>query len=210
MAVAAALCGLGLTACTTSVSGHGSIDQNVAAPDTTTSHGQPSGDTGGEGRQSLSCGGGTVISPKDAPYCYLLPPGLTEIKEIALPGGGDFTSAVGIGGRDVIAVTVFQTPGNTDELSDDELRADTDQVVDRQLSGDFTFTSKVGEALTVDEARAVHYRAKAKQETFDIDIYFVYRARAKMQVNCQSKDHRAQIDSGCQSLLQSLQFRPSR
>jgi hypothetical protein len=210
VAVAVTLCGPALAACTTPVSGHGSIDRNVAAPSAGASDGQSDGNTGGAGGSRLSCGGGTVISPKGAPYCYLLPAGLGQITNITLPGGGDHTSAVGIGGRDVIAVTVFQTPGNTDELSDDELRADTDQVVAQQLSDDFAFASKVGEALTVDGARTVHYQARGRQEAFDIDIYFVYRGTAKMQINCQSQDHRQQIDSGCHDLLRSLQFRPPR
>ncbi|HEX5494023.1 MAG TPA: hypothetical protein VFX70_05545 [Mycobacteriales bacterium] len=201
-----ALCGLGLTACTTTVPGHGSVDQNLAAPAPSGSSpgGSPAGPTGG--RHSLSCHDGTVVSPKDAPYCYLVPAGLHVISDIVLPGGGDFTTAVGIGGRDVIAVTVFRTPANTDELGDDELRQDTDRVVDSQLSGDFAFKSKVGERLTVDGARTLHYSATSKKEPFNIDIYFVYRAKAKVQINCQSKDHRDQIDAGCATLLHSLQF----
>lgn len=206
-----ALCGLGLTACTTTVPGHGSVDQNVAAPGPSgsSSNGEPSASPPGPGgeRTALSCGSGTVISPKGAPYCYLLPSGLSQITDIVLPGGGDFTTAVGIGGRDVIAVTVFRTPADTDELGDKELQNDTDQVVEDQLSGDFTFTSKVGERLTVDGARTLHYSATSKKESFSIDIYFVYRAKAKIQVNCQSKDHKAQIDAGCTKLLDSLQFK---
>lgn len=202
----AALCGLGLTACTTTVTGHGSLDQNVAAPAPAGGSSGGGGGTGGSGHQSLSCSGGTVISPKGSPYCYVLPTGLRQISDIVLPGGGDFTTAVGIGGRDVIAVTVFRTPANTDDLGDDELRDDTDQVVDSQLSGDFSFSTKVGERSTVDGARTLHYHATSKKEPFDIDIYFIYRGKAKIQVNCQSKDHKPQIAAGCKKLLGSLQF----
>lgn len=204
--ILAALCGLGLSACTTTVAGHGSVAQNVAAPAPSGGSSSGGGDADGSGRKSLSCGGGTVISPKGSPYCYVLPSGLRQINDIVLPGGGDFTTAVGIGGRDVIAVTVFKTPANTDELGDDELRDDTDQVVDSQLSGDFSFSTKVGQRSKVDGARTLHYHASSRKESFNIDIYFVYRAKEKIQVNCQSKDHKPQIDAGCQKLLASLQF----
>lgn len=209
-----ALSGMLLAGCTTAVSGNGSLDNNVAAP-TPEGSGEPSGEPSGapsgggqgEGRQSLSCGGGKVVSPSGAPYCYVLPPGVNELKDVQLPGGGEFTSAVGFGGRDVIAVTMFRTPANTDDLGDDALQNATDQVVKAQLGSDFSFASDTGERLDVDGARTLHYHGTSKSDPFEIDFYFVYRAKAKLQVNCQFHEHKNEITTACQKLLDSLQFK---
>lgn len=207
--------GMLLVGCTTAISGSGAIDTNVtvAQPSGDESSGETSGSSDGsqgpggeqDGRQSLSCGGGKVISPSGAPYCYVLPPGLSELRGVLT--GGEFTSAVGFGGRDVIAVTVFRTPTNTDDLSDDDLQNATDQVVQQQLGGDFTFSSTTGDRLQVDGARTLHYHGTSKQDPFDIDFYFVYRAKAKIQVNCQFRSHQVEITGACQEVLNSLQFK---
>jgi hypothetical protein len=196
-----AMSGVLLAGCTTAVSGNGSFDGNQTAPT-----GWPSDASQGGGRQSLACGGGTVVSPDGAPYCYVLPTGVRQLKDVVLPGGGEFTTAVGFGGRDVIAVTMFRTPANTDDLDNDALQKATDQVVQQQLGTDFTFASSTGERVVVDGARTLHYHGTSKKDPFEIDFYFVYRGRAKLQVNCQFNAHRTEITTACQKLLQTLQF----
>lgn len=227
---AVALCGLalaviGLTGCTSAVAGSGKIDSSVAAPDSSDTDAPDSSDTdspapsdsdepspsdsGGstDGTEPASCEGGKVVAPPSAPYCYVVPDGTQQLSDVTLPGGGKFTTAVGVSDTDVIAVTTFPTTVDTDTLSDDELQKATDQVVSSELSGQFTLSISKGERLTVDGQRTLHYRGKAKSQPIEIDFYFAYKDKDKVQVNCQyGASAKAKITAACSQLLDSMRL----
>lgn len=191
---AVVLCGLALTGCSSSVKGSGSVGSRTPAPPPST---VPS---------PCSDGGGKVVTTSGAPYCYVLPQGMQELKDVPLPGGGDFTTTVGFAGRELIAVTTFKLPHDADAVADAQLQSDTDHLVATELGRDFTMTTRSGERLTVAGVRALHYHGRSKKESLDIDFYFVFRATTKIQINCQFQNARAQITAGCASVLQSLRL----
>lgn len=210
---------IALAACSSSVSGQGSFagpapsgSTTPTATDTPTTTETP---TGTPGRTVLSCSGGTVLQPKSAPYCYLLPSGFKDVSALTsttVGQSGEHPSSVARAGetitqtvRDLIIVLDFTLRLDTDTLSDDDLVQQLDTLITQFEAQGFTFDNKVPGRNTVDGARGFTYHAKAREGYFS-DIVFAFRGKQEVEVNCQYKAHQADIQRACGAILTSLQI----
>ena len=214
---AVALLGLGglLAGCASTVSGTGQPAANAArlgaGPSASAS---PSGSAGPDdsGRKALSCSGAKV-SPAGSPYCFAVPAGFQDVSssvkvDASIGKQEKYRSAVAVGARDLIIVSVYELGRDTDNIADDTLAGELRQVL-RLLSSQqgFTFESTSADKTTVDGARSFRYHASQDSSGLETDIYFLFRGRNELQVNCQWKDKEADITRGCRSVLDSLQFK---
>jgi hypothetical protein len=207
------LCGL-LAGCASTVTGTGQPAANAAklggGPSASASAGPSASASPGGGRQTLNCSG-SKISPAGSPYCFVMPAGFQDVsssvKVDASIGQEKYRSAVAVGERDLIIISVYELRRDTDGISDDTLEGELTQVL-RQLSQQgFTFESTSAEKSTVDGARSFGYHASQDSSGLESDVYFVFRGRNELQVNCQWKDKESDITRGCKSVLDSLQFK---
>lgn len=175
-----AMCGLAVVGCATEVAGHGSMASIATAPTTLGGDWPHTLVAATTPRRSLSCTS-RVISATGAPYCYALPPGVHEIKNMSWPTADEFPTAVGLDPYDDIAVAVLRMNVNTDRVNNGELQTSNDEGVARKLGGDYTFDSPIGDRLMIDNARALHYRAKYKKTASTVDFYFVFRGTAELE-----------------------------
>jgi hypothetical protein len=219
---AAALIGLaGLVAgCASTVSGTGTIAADATGPGAATPSASasaspsPSASGGGSsddtGRQSLSCPG-TKISPAGSPYCFTVPSGFQDVSSSvtvdASIGQEKFRSAVAVSERDLIIVSVYELRVDTDDIADATLEAELKTVLAQLAQQGFTFSSTTAEKTTVDGARSFSYHAVQKSSGLESDVYFLFRGKNELQVNCQWKEKEADITRGCQSVLKGLQFK---
>jgi hypothetical protein len=210
------LCGL-LAGCASTVAGTGTIAADAARPSgagTASGSGSPSPDPSSSsddtGRSSLTCTG-SKISPAGSPYCFVLPAGFQDVSSSvtvdASIGREKYRSAVAVGQRDLIIVSVYELRRDTDAISDDTLEGELKQVL-RQLSQQgFTFESTSADKTSVDGARSFGYHASQDSSGLESDVYFIFRGRNELQVNCQWKDKESDIARGCKSVLGSLQLK---
>jgi len=209
-----------LAACTTTVAGSGTFAGGASpGPAGTTSTGSPAatGTPGSTspGRSSLSCSGGTVLRPGNAPYCYLLPAGFRDVSSLtttAVGQSGEHPSSVALASepvtpavRDLIIVLDFTLRLDTDPLSDEDLVRQLDVLIGQFESQGFTFDSRVPARITVDGARGFQYHATSR-EGYSSDLVFTFRGKQEVELNCQYKAHQTQIRQACDSILASLQF----
>lgn len=123
------------------------------------------------------------------------------------PTADEFPTAVGLDPYDDIAVAVLRMNVNTDRVNNGELQTSNDEGVARELGGDYTFDSPIGDRLMIDNARALHYRAKYKKTASTVDFYFVFRGTAELEITCDLTHYRPQIAAGCRQVLTTLQFK---
>jgi hypothetical protein len=211
------LCGL-VAGCSSSISGTGTIAADAARPSgaaTPSATGgaptpTPSAGTDDKGRSSLACPG-TKISPSGSPYCFTVPSGFQDVSSSvtvdASIGKEKYRSAVAVGGRDLIIVSVYELRVDTDGIADDTLEGELKTVLGQLAQQGFTFESTSAEKTTVDGARSFGYHATQKSSGLESDVYFLFRGKNELQVNCQWKTKEADITKGCQSVLGSLQFK---
>jgi hypothetical protein len=207
------LCGL-LAGCASTVAGTGQPAANATklggGPSASASASpRPSASAGG-GRQTLSCAG-SKISPAGSPYCFVMPAGFQDVSSSvtvdASIGKEKYRSAVAVGERDLIIISVYELRRDTDSISDETLAGELTQVL-RQLSQQgFTFESTTADKATVDGARSFGYHASQNSSGLQSDVYFVFRGLNELQVNCQWKDKESDITRGCKAVLDSLQFK---
>jgi hypothetical protein len=220
---AAVVIGLGalVTGCASSVSGTGTIAADASRPTGgasggATPSGSPdptpsaSGDSEGTGRRSLSCSG-TAISPSGSPYCFTVPAGFQDVSSAvtvdASIGQEKYRSAVAVGDRDLIIVSVYELKIDTDGIADDTLEAELKNVLGQLAQQGFTFESTSAQRSTTDGARTFAYRASQKSSGLESDVYFLFSGKNELQVNCQWKNKEADITAGCAAVLKSLQFK---
>jgi hypothetical protein len=218
-AVLVGLAGL-LAACSTTVSGSGTVAADATAAG---GSGNPSASasaspapsasassSGGAGRQSLSCTG-TKISPSGSPYCFTKPDGFQDVSSSvtvdASIGQEKYRSAVAVEDRDLIIVSVYELRVDTDGIADETLEGELKTVLGQLAQQGFTFESTSADKSTVDGARSFGYHATQKSSGLESDVYFLFRGKNELQVNCQWKDKEAEITKGCQSVLKTLQFK---
>ena len=206
------LCAL-LAGCAATVSGSGQPAANATklggaptASATPTSSAAPDD----SGRQSLTCGG-SKIAPSGAPYCFTMPAGFQDVSSSvtvdASIGNDKYRSAVAVGDRDLIIISVYELRRDTDDIADDTLEGELKQVL-RQLSQQgFSFESTTADRTTVDGARSFGYHASQDSTDLDSDVYFLFRGRNELQINCQWKDKESDVTRGCKSVLGTLQFK---
>ena len=206
------LCGL-VAGCATTVSGSGQPAANATKPGTRpgASAGQsPSAAPDDSGRQALTCGG-SKISPAGSPYCFTMPAGFQDVSSSvtvdASIGKEKYRSAVAVGGRDLIIVSVYELRRDTDDISGDTLEGELKQVLQQLSRQGFTFDSTTADESSVDGARSFGYHATQDSSGLESDVYFLFRGRNELQVNCQWEDKEPEIARGCKSVLGTLQFK---
>ena len=214
------LCGLLLAGCASSVSGTGTIAADAARPSggATPSGGgtaptpTPSGSGGSDdaGRSALTCKG-AKISPANSPYCFVVPAGFEDVSSSvtvdASIGQEKYRSAVAVGDRDLIIVSVYELRVDTDDIADATLEGELKTVLAQLAKQGFTFDSTTAEKTSVDGARSFSYHASQASTQLESDVYFLFRGKNELQVNCQWKTKEAEITKGCKAVLDSLQFK---
>jgi predicted small secreted protein len=214
--LAAVLLGLSglLAACATTVEGTGTVAADAVKP-TGTGKASPTpspsaGASARPGRTTLKCSG-EVISPSGAPYCFTAPAGFQDVSSSvtvdASIGREKYRSAVAVAARDLIIVTVYELPVDTDPIADATLEGELKTVLGQLAQQGFTFESSTAERGTVDGARSFRYHASQEKEMLESDVYFLFRGKNEIQVNCQWKEKQAEIERGCRAVLDSLQFK---
>jgi hypothetical protein len=211
---AVALLGVGglLAGCASTVAGTGQL-----AADATKPGGAPSASASPKGtapddsgRQTLSCGG-SKIAPAGAPYCFSMPAGFQDVSSSvtvdASIGKEKYRSAVAVSSRDLIIISVYPLRSDTDAISDDTLAGELTQVLRELAQQGFTFDSTDAEKTSVDGARSFGYHASQRSTGLESDVYFLFRGRNELQVNCQWKDKEADVSRGCKAVLATLQFK---
>jgi hypothetical protein len=206
------LCGL-LGGCASTIAGTGQLAANATKPgggSSASASPSRSAAPGDSGRQTLSCGG-SKISPTGSPYCFSMPAGFQDVsssvKVDASIGREKYRSAVAVSSRDLIIISVYELRRDTDDISDDTLEGELTQVL-RQLSRQgFSFDSTTADKTSVDGARSFGYHASQNSTGLESDVYFLFRGRNELQVNCQWKDNESDVSRGCKSVLDTLQFK---
>jgi hypothetical protein len=208
------LCGL-LAGCASTVTGTGTPAANAAplgsAPGKSASPTpSASASPADEGRQSLSCSG-SKISPAGSPYCFVLPKGFQDVSASvsvsATIGQDKYRSAVAVGEQDLIIVSVYELRQDTDDIADDTLEGELKQVLGQLSQQGFSFESTDADKTSVDGARSFGYHASQKSTGLESDVYFLFRGRNELQVNCQWKTKKDDVTTGCKSVLSTLQFK---
>jgi hypothetical protein len=216
---AAVLLGMsGLVAgCASTVPGTGTVAPDAAKP-TGSAAASPTPDpsassSAAPGRSTLKCSG-KVISPAGSPYCFSVPAGFQDVSSSvtvdASIGREKYRSAVAVAHRDLVIVTVYELPVDTDPIADETLEGELKTVLAQLARQGFTFDPTTAERGTVDGARSFEYHAKQAKTKLESDVYFLFRGRNEIQVNCQWKDKAAEIGKGCRAVLDSLQFKTVR
>lgn len=159
---------------------------------------------------SLSCSGGTVVAPKGAPYCYLVPAGFTNATgQLTLnyqsANPSQFDSAVAVAVHDVIIVAVYPLRENSDTVSSTVLGSQVQAVLDQGESSGFTITGSPT-PTTVDGARAFVIPIKQNDGQYGSTIYFVFRGFTEVEINCQFANEPDTINTGCASVRDSIQI----
>jgi hypothetical protein len=214
-AVLLGLCGL-VAGCASSVPGTGTIAADAVRPTGGTSSSGSATPTPTEsgsaapGRSSLKCAG-TVISPSGSPYCFTSPAGFQDVSSSvtvdASIGREKYRSAVAVGDRDLIIVSVYELRLDTDPIADETLEGELKTVLAQLAQQGFTFESTTAERGTVDGARSFSYHATQEKTMLESEVYFLFRGKNEIQVNCQWKTKQAEIEKGCKAVLDSLQFK---
>jgi hypothetical protein len=208
------LCGL-LAGCASTVPGTGTVAADAAKPGASgapTASASPSASPSGDdtGRSSLTCPG-TKISPAGSPYCFVAPAGFQDVSSSvtvdASIGQEKYRSAVALGNRDLIIVSVYELKADTDAIGDDTLEGELKTVLAQLAQQGFTFRSTSAAKTTVDGARSFGYHASQKSSGLESDVYFLFRGKNELQVNCQWMTKEADITKGCKSVLSTLQFK---
>jgi hypothetical protein len=213
---AAVLLGLSglLAGCASTVPGTGSVAADAAKPSGTgaasPTPGPSASSSAAPGRSTLKCSG-KVISPAGSPYCFSSPAGFQDVSSSvtvdASIGREKYRSAVAVADRDLVIVTVYALPVDTDPIAGETLEGELKTVLGQLARQGFTFESTTAEHGTVDGARSFHYHASQAKAMLESDFYFLFRGKNEIQVNCQWKDKQAEIVKGCKAVLDTLQFK---
>jgi hypothetical protein len=214
-AVLAALAGLAavlVAGCASSVQGTGTVAADAVKPSAAAPSGSPSA-TAAPGRSSLKCTG-KAIAPSGAPYCFGIPGGFTDVSSSVTIdtsiGNEKFRSAVAVADRDLIIVTTYSLNADTDPISADTLEGELKTVLGQLATQGFTFESTQAERGTVDGARSFGYSATQSKNKLRSRVYFVFRGKSEVEINCQWQEKQAEVEKGCKAVLDSFQFKTVR
>jgi hypothetical protein len=218
--VLAGLAGVGAilaAACSESVSGQASFAGGTGpAPSGSAQTGSAPtapapGDTGQGDRQALSCRGAKVLSPAGAPYCFPLPAGFVDVSSSVSVdttiGSQQFRAAVAVADRDLIIVTVYDLKVDTDGVSSAALDSTLQGVLAKLANQGFAFDSTTAKRSTVDGARTFGYHAREAKYKLQADVFFTFRGRFEVEINCQWQQRQADVTRACQQLRTSLQIK---
>jgi len=214
--LAVALLGLSglLAACATTVDGTGTVAADAAKPGRSgAASPTPTPSAGAStrpGRTRLKCSR-KVISPAGSPYCFTAPAGFQDVSSSATVdvsiGREKYRSALAVADRDLIIVTLYELPVDTDPIATETLEGELKTVLGQLAQQGFAFESTTAERGTVDGARSFQYHASQEKDMLESEVYFLFRGKNEIQVNCQWKQREAEIDRGCQAVLASLQVK---
>jgi hypothetical protein len=205
--------------CATTVDGNGRLAEGVATPSTPSpDDGSPSGSPPGSApgqptRESLTCSGGKIVSPRDAPYCFRVPDGFVDVSRSvtvdANIGSERFRSAVAVDhrDRDLIIVTTYELRIDADPIPDDILEAELKSVLTQLTKQGFVFDSTVPKRTVVDRARTFGYHAREPRSKLQADVYFAFRGQNELEINCQYREAPTDVQRGCQAVLSTMQFK---
>lgn len=175
-----------------------------------TDSGSTGGPSGGGDRQTLNCRG-KVIAPAGAPYCYLLPAGFVDVSSSVTVdtsvGSEKFRTAVAVADRDLIIVTVYELRLDTDEVSDSALDSELQGVLAQLTKQGFQFDSTTAKRSTVDGARTFGYHARETKNRLQADVYFTFRGKVEVEINCQWQQRQADVTRACRQIMGSLQIK---
>ncbi|HEX4724337.1 MAG TPA: hypothetical protein VH333_17600 [Pseudonocardiaceae bacterium] len=155
-----------------------------------------------------SCVGGTVVQPKGAPYCYLLPAGFVDVTDhVTLQyrsaNPGRYITSVEVAQLDVITVSDYPLRTDSDSVSMSSL---TNQIVaalpDPAAGG---LTPGQPTTTTLDGARTVELTFDQTGEYSSV-LYFAFRGYDEIEVDCQWAADKAEIDRGCASVRDTIRF----
>jgi hypothetical protein len=222
------LCAVMAAGCTSTISGSGSYTAGNSPGPTASATSEPSPtETRSEspsaspgppttaqppspGRTTLKCSG-KVIHPTGSPYCYTKPSGFIDVSSTvtvtAGVGTAKYRTAVAVANRDLIIVSVYQLTTDSDELSSDLLESELKTVIGRLAQQGFTFDSTTARRGVVDGARLFGYHARESAHALESDLYFIFRAKNEVEVNCQWQQRRSEVKRACQQVLASLQIK---
>jgi hypothetical protein len=217
LATIAGLAAVLVTGCASSVAGTGTVAADAAKPTAVPSgSGTPAPSpsaSGSTNRTTLKCSG-KAIAPSGAPYCFSIPAGFQDVSSSvtvdASVGNEKFRSAVALADRDLIIVTVYTLTTDTDDISADTLEGELKTVLAQLATQGFAFESTQAERGSVDGARSFSYHATQAKNKLESDVYFVFRGKNEVEVNCQWQSKGAEIQKGCKAVLDSLQFKTVR
>jgi hypothetical protein len=161
-------------------------------------------------RTTTNCSGGTVIQPKGAPYCYLLPSGFDDVtgeltRSYRSASPSEYESAVAAAVHDVIFVAVYPLSEDSDGLSAAVLGDQVDSVLRAGESAGFTRTGALTPA-TVDGARTFLASVKQNEGRYASAVYFVFRGSTEIEINCQYADRQADVERGCAGVRRTIQI----
>ena len=161
-------------------------------------------------RTTTNCSGGTVIQPKGAPYCYLLPTGFNDATgqltfSYESTNSSKYESAVAVGVHDAVIVAVYPLRENSDSLSASVLSDQVDTVLGQGESAGFTVAGDPVQT-TVDNTRAFRTTIKQNDGQYAATIYFAFRGFTEIEINCQYSAKQSDIERGCTSVRQTIQI----
>jgi predicted small secreted protein len=206
------LCAL-LASCATTVSGSGRPAADATklggGPSASASPAAPTG-SAAPGHRTLTCGG-SKVSPAGSPYCFTMPAGFQDVSSSvtvdASIGREKYRSAVAVSDRDLIIISVYELRRDTDDIADDTLEGELKQVLQQLSQQGFSFDSTTADKTDVDGARSFGYHASQNSTGLESDVYFLFRGRNELQINCQWQDKESDVTRGCKSVLGTLQFK---
>lgn len=156
----------------------------------------------------LTCTGGTVIQPKGAPYCYLLPAGFIDITDnVTLQyqsaNPGQYLSAIDVAQLDTITVSIYPLRADSDPLTIDFLATQLQRALPSPTSTGITASQPT--TTTLDGARTVRIGVD-KAGAYSSMVYFAFRGYTELELDCQWAQHQSDVDRGCTAVRDTLQF----
>jgi hypothetical protein len=161
---------------------------------------------------SVSIGGdaGSKVAPAGAPFSYVVPDGFSIARDIttsAGTGAPDFRTGVGIGdgGRDLVLVSSYTLQKDVSTVADAAIGEEITGVVKGLVGTSRTYTGPTRQKVAgVDAFVYVLTDAAAQGGPETTTSYYLFRGTHEVNVLCQAKERRADIDRGCKAVLDSL------
>jgi hypothetical protein len=151
-----------------------------------------------------------AVSPAGAPYSYTVPSGFSvahNITENQSVGSAAYETAVGVGKRDLLLVSVYPLKIDSSTLSDETIKQDLDALIAKSFNA--TLVGSGRQPVAGRNAFVYHFTQvplSASEGTASSDIYFLFKGSNEISVNCQWKAKEQAVKDGCAALLASLRL----
>jgi len=183
----------------------------VAAGCATTITGSAVPAPGGTSTNSATpaCAGGSMIQPKNAPYCFELPAGFIDITDnVTLQyqsaNPGRYVSAIDIARLDTITVSIYPLRADSDPLPVDFLATQIQHALPNPATTGIT-AGQPDTTTTLDGARTVRISVN-KPGSYSSTVYFAFRGYTELELDCQWAQHQTDVDRGCAAVRDTLHF----